>query len=569
MTATHASKNTVASEIFPGEIKPGAFETQIKKNGVRSSFRGGNIYRHAGIVPLLDIRGDNLEMGLQYGVLMRPEILKSLDAFGRMIRWAAESMNVGVEEYLKQLRSFALGMMAKVPDRFYNEARGISQGSGVPLDSILMVTCAYDFIMTGGCTSVLMRAENGRVIHARNNDTSSFGGAELGRITAVVRRQPVGLHTTVQLDYPLILGIESGFNNQGLAFTEETLSVRQPNPDNFSVNILARMILEECSSLEELPAYFDRYPVIAGYGEVWSSQCEGRGWLVEQTHAGWAKKELEGDILWDFNTIYSADLRKYEKIEKGLRNDDDREAVARCFPRKEHYTVQDGINFIRASDDGTNDHIHFGTRQGICNAGTQQAMVFDPEGQGVYLAWGEQYCSRANFYYIHEDFSIPPDLAAPQIPLSEKMIKMCEASFMLVQSAEKMAAYLGLAQEYPGEAHFQFQVVHQAFLLQKKELFIQYAEKAYQLQPNNAEYRLYAGIAAFWSGDEEESLRRLECFGANELFPKEELYRLTVLEQISHERQDYSTELQVLLDRENASEVYCQQIVPLIRAKDR
>ena len=243
-------------------------------------------------------------------------------------------------------------------------------------------------------------------------------------------------------------------------------------------------------------------------------------------------------------------------------------AVARAFPHKEHYTVQDGINFLRASHDSTDDHTRFGTRVGNCNPSTQQAMVFDPEGQGIYLAWGEAYCSRANFYYIHEDFSIPPDLAAPQIPPTEKMTRACEVQFMLVPPPEKLAAFLHLAEQFPDDADFQFQAAYQAFLLNNTEAFLQHAEKAFQLQPKAAEYRLYAGIAAFQRGDKDLSFRRLERFGPAELFPKEELFRLTVLGQIFPDRQEYPAALQAIVDAHDGSEFYRQHIIPLFLSRD-
>ena len=526
------------------------------------------IYRHPGFVPLLDVCGTHFQIGLLYGVLLRPEILSTIAAYQRMITGMAANMNIPVEGLIGHWYDFSMKMSQNIPQRFYEEVQGISQGSGVPMDNIFGIAFAYDFAMAGGCTSVIMRGEKGKIIHARNNDTSGFGGAEFGRLTAVVRRRAEGYHTTTQIDYPLWLGIETGYNDQGLAYSAETLRLRYPDPACFSSNLLVRMILEECSALDELPSYFERFPVLSGYGEIWSNSREGRGWLVEKTPYGWTKKELQEDILWDFNTIYSPELKCHEKIEKTLRNDDDREAVAKAFPRKETYTIQDSIDFLRSTFDGTNDYIHFGTRRGICNSGTQQAMVFDPCGPGFYLSWGEQYCSRADFYFVHEDFSTPPDLFSPAVPLTEKMIKRCEVDFQLVAPAQKMPGYLNLAQEYPEDADFQFQVAYLAFISGNRELFIPYAEKASQLQPEVAEYRLYAGIAAFWSGDQKSACQLLESFTAGELFLQEELYRLTILELVSVEPQRFHRELEVILANEDIASYYRDKIIPLLVIKE-
>jgi hypothetical protein len=552
-------------ESFPGEIKSSPFLAEIVQNGIKTSFYSGAVYRHKGIVPLLDTQGDHFEIGLQYGVLLQPEILSALAAYQRIFHWTAGLMGLPVESLYDQLRQFAHQMITKVPARLHVEAEGISQGSGVPLDSILMVTFMYDFLMAGGCTSVLMRAENGKIIHARNNDTSGFGGAELGRLTTVVRRRAEGFHTTVQLDYPLCLGIESGYNDQGLAFTEETLRLREAKPDNYSLNILVRMILEECSELEDIPPYLDRYPVVAGYGEIWSNQRLGKGWLVEHTHSGWTRRALEGDILWDFNTIYSPELKALEVPEKSLRSDEDREAVARAFPRKETYTVQDGIRFIRASEDSQHDHLRCGTRLGVCNAGTQQAMVFDPNGQGIYLAWGEQYCSRAAFYHIHEDFSVPPDLAAAPIPLPTEALAQVTASFQLTSPEQKLPAFVELARQNPHDADFQFRAAYQAFQLKKTDLFILFAENAFSLDPSNIEYRLYAGLAAFQSDRQDDAVMRLNGINAADIFPLENIYRLTALKQLSPLfAENYQAAIDTILSANQVEDIYQKKIVPLL-----
>ena len=560
--------NTEVSGFFQEEIKPCPYETEIIRDEVKTSFRDGVLYRYSGFVPLLEISGTHFEMGLQYGVLLRPEILSTIAAYKRMITGMAQKMKAPLEFLVQQWHEFSMEKSRNIPQRFFEEVQGISQGSGVPVDDILSITFAYDFAMAGGCTSVLLRGEDGRIIHARNNDTSGFGGVEFGRLTAVVRRRAAGFHTTTQIDYPLWLGIETGYNDQGLAYSAETLRLRNPDPTCFSSNLLVRLILEECSALDELPSYFDRFPVISGYGEIWSSRREGRGWLVEKTPYGWTKREMQEDILWDFNTIYSSELKQYESIEKTLRNDDDREAVAKAFPRKKTYTIQDAVDFLRSSFDGTGDYILFGTRRAICNAGTQQAVVFDPQMRGFYLSWGEQYCSRADFYYVHEDFSMTPELFSPEIPLTEKMIRMCEVDFLLVEPDQKLPGYLNLAQEYPQDADFQFQVAHLAFTTGNRELFIPYAEKASQLRPDVAEYRLYAGIAACWRGDKKAACTYLETLPAGELFLQENLYRLTILELVSSEPLQYSRELDILLQDETLKLYYQEKILHLVKVSE-
>ncbi len=66
-----------------------AKDTQYGKdiviNGVKSTFHDGVVYRYPGLPPMLEVSGDYYEMGLQYGVLMRPEIYGAIDAWGKII----------------------------------------------------------------------------------------------------------------------------------------------------------------------------------------------------------------------------------------------------------------------------------------------------------------------------------------------------------------------------------------------------------------------------------------------------------------------------------------------------
>jgi len=73
---------------FPGKITTPEYE--VTTEGVKSTFHDGVIYRYPGMVPLLSVSGDHYEMGLQYGVLLRPEIMKALETYGKILRWEAK-----------------------------------------------------------------------------------------------------------------------------------------------------------------------------------------------------------------------------------------------------------------------------------------------------------------------------------------------------------------------------------------------------------------------------------------------------------------------------------------------
>lgn len=543
---------------------------QVVRDGVKATFGNGAVYRHPGLPPLLEIAGSHYEMGLQYGVLLRPEILGMLAFFETILRVMAQEAGVTPEAFLSQLRVQTEALASRLPQRFVDEMRGLAEGSGVPVDTVRTVALAVDVMAAKSCASVLMRGAEGAVLHGHNADMFGFSGEH----TAVVRRRATGYHAVTQYDYPLLfLGTYKAENDQGLTHTEETLPVRQPGVDGVSLYYLVRMALEECASLDEVGHLLGRQRLNGGSGSVWSSRRERRGMVLELTPQGWARREFADGLLWNFNRVYDSDLQRFQHPRANLgRSDHDRDHAAAAFPVRDAYTVDDVITFLRLQrGPADGDYAWCGTRWPICNMAGQQMLVFDPDGDGVYMAWGRGFAARQAIYRIHADFAFAPQLyllAAPLSPLAEALAAV---ENQIATRHTRLDAVIGLAEQHPGDAQISFIAARKSFLLKQPEFFVEYAGRAYRLNPAVPEYRLYAGLAAFQRGDFERARLFLEPLSAAQLFPEQALYRLWTLEAIYR---DYHPELaaaahrqkQIILDDHDAHGYFEAAIAPLLSA---
>ena len=556
---------------FPGKITTS--EYNVTTEGVKSTFHEGVIYRYPGMVPLLSVSGDHYEMGLQYGVLLRPEVMNALESYEKILRRKAKEEGIPYPILTAVLKYKAKKLSKSLPDRFLEEIKGFSKGSGVPEDAIITISLFYDVSMATGCTGLLMRCENGTIIHARNNDW--FEGEELGKLTVVVRYNATGYNSVTHIDYPLWMGVETGYNDKGLAFSEETYGVKEPNPNGFSIVYLARIALEECSTLGEVYRLFGRYSAIGGYGTVWSDRDEGRGAVVELTPTAWAVKEMEGSVLWNFNHIYDPELRKQQRAKTNIDSWNwDREEIASAFPRKSEYEIKDAVEFLRAqkAPDGT-DYSWCGTKRPICNDCGLQMMVFDPNGDGFYLATGPSYAACRNIYHVHGDFSRPPELFRGAVPIKPAVEEAARIRNMLVSREEKLQAYVDLAQKYNDDANAYFLVAYHSFQQSRWDLFANYAEKAYSMKPFVTEYKLFAGIAAYQQKEPDRAIKLLESIEFSELHPWQEIYRLRMLEKTWASRNpeisdQYNAQKQAILDRYDAHLYYEKEISPLFEELD-
>jgi len=556
---------------FPGNIKETGYEKQVATSGVKSTFHEGMIYRYPGIVPMLEVSGDYYEMGLQYGVLLRPEIVDGMDSMTRILKWNAEEMGVPYPALVGLIKYQARQMAAGLPQKYQDEMKGVSDGSGLPYDTVISCCLFYDVGMGMGCTGVLMRGPDGSIIQGRNNDTAAFGGEELAKMTVVVRYKAKGANVVTHMDQPLYMGVETGYNDKGLTFGEETLYVKKPDPNGFSLPYLIRMVMEEASTLDQIYPYFDRYHTIGAYGCVWSDLRAGRGAVVQLTPTAWVKNELKDSLLWNFNRIYDPELAKQQIASINVSNSNiDREAVASTYPQKPVYSIEDVVKFVRAQTgpDGT-DYSWCGTKRPVCNWAASQMMIFDTKSDGFYMAVGPYYAARQNIYHFYDDFSKQPELFMPAVPIEPVVEKAAQIENRLVSKQEKLKAFIDLAQQYKNDANAQFLVAYKAFKLSKLDVFPDYAEKAYAMNPANSEYQMYAGMADYYKKDMEKAVSLLD--GVTARYPEQDLFRLTVLEKASmvkdpQKSAQYKSQKQAIIDKNEAQAYYDAKILPLVNA---
>ncbi len=559
---------------FPGNIKETGYQKQVVTSGVKSTFHEGVIYRYTGIVPMMEVAGDYYEMGLQYGVLLRPEILNGMDSMTKILKWNADDMGVPYPALVGLIKYQARQMAAGLPQKYQDEMKGVSDGSGVPYDTVISCCLFYDIGMGMGCTGVLMRGPDGSIIQGRNNDTAAFGGEELAKMTVVVRYKAKGANVVTHMDQPFYMGVETGYSDKGLTFGEETLYVKKPNPNGFSLPYLIRMVMEEASTLDQIYPYFDKYHTIGAYGCVWGDIDAGRGAVVQLTPTAWVKNELKDSLLWNFNRLYDQELAKQQVASVNVSNSNvDREAVASTYPQKPVYTIEDVVKFVRAQigPDGT-DYSWCGTKRPVCNWAASQMMIFDTKSDGFYMAVGPYYAARQNIYHFYNDFSKQPELFMPALPIEPVVEKAAQIENRLISKQEKLKGFIDLAQQYNDDANVQFLVAYKAFKLSKLDIFTEYAEKAYAMNPANSEYQMYAGLAAFQKKDMDKAISLLE--GVTARYPEQDLFRLTVLEKASATKDaqkaaQYKAQRQAILDKYGAESYYNSAILPLINALDK
>ena len=93
------------------------------------------------------------------------------------------------------------------------------------------------------------------------------------------------------------------------------------------------------------------------------------------------------------------------------------------------------------------------------------------------------------------------------------------------------------------------------------------------MKPSLAEYKLFAGIAAYQQKEPDKAIELLEDIEPSELNPLQELYRLTVLERTwaakdPEKSTNYNAQKRAILDKYDAHVYYRKEIAPLFEELD-
>lgn len=560
------------------------YNNEIVTNGVKSTFRGGVVYRYPGLPPMLEVSGDPYEMGLQYGVLLRPEIYKAIDAWGKIIE--VELVNGGQDpvEGFKYMYDPAISMADNIPQRFQDEMKGVADGTGLPLGGIKAYSLMYDvgrIWSITSCGGVLLKGANGTVIHGRVRDTSNGGSLEHSKWECIVRWKTSGYNSVTEIAWAgVVCGLYQGWNDKGITMAHNTTTVRKPNTDGFPSGLVTRMALEESSTIAEAERVLTTHLPVNGVNYTVSDQHAGKGAVYETTPTAWAKRELkDNNPVWVFNDITDPGLYPQQTASKSMGftpawgdTNGDRWRLASTFKIKNEYNIDDAIDAMQmiTGPDGS-DYSWSGTREGISNWMTDLFITYDPAGKGMYLSLNTNYASRKNIYYIDNDFSRQPVIYRKAIGVKPACQDYADIRQALTVDKDRIKQYADLAAKYSDDPQAQFVLAYHAFLLKQPDKYASYFEKAYAMKPDNVEYKLFAGMAALSTKNFDKVISILEDIKTSELYPAEELYRITALQKAwtskdPQKADQYGRQITGMLEKYQGQTVYKTRILPLLNA---
>ncbi|HVP18858.1 MAG TPA: C45 family peptidase [Spirochaetia bacterium] len=258
-------------------------------------------------IPVLDLFGSHYEVGLQYGVLLRPEIHAVYEEYRRLLD---DLTGGGLRLFFFRLslEGKIAEMRAALPPGSEDEIRGVADGSGIPFGDYLFFAMAPELLFDVSCTSIVARSGS-EIYHARNFDFPRPANI-VSRYPAIVRVSVDGKIPYVNIGFAGLPGVYTGFNERGIAASVNTASFTRNAEHNFTpLGFLLISVLESSSSLQDVDSVMDR-SLASHYFVTVSSLKDRDGALYESLGGKVTKVPMTGDILCVANAPLSPANRR-------------------------------------------------------------------------------------------------------------------------------------------------------------------------------------------------------------------------------------------------------------------
>jgi len=224
---------------------------------------------------VLHLKGSPYEMGYQHGRLLRDDI-RELVRFLFEVKAKQATIEVGGMKLLDPKRAIA-GIAATqkkfVPERFYEELRGVADGSGLDIQDVTAANFIPEMFHCSGFALGGAATQDGTLYHGRILDYGCDW--RLQEHAVVLIAEPEGKTPFVNVTYAGFIGSVTGMNARRISIGE--MGGRGLGHwDGVPMALLVRMALEEASDLDSAIAVFRDHPRTCEYYYVIADGTTGQ-----------------------------------------------------------------------------------------------------------------------------------------------------------------------------------------------------------------------------------------------------------------------------------------------------
>jgi hypothetical protein len=178
-----------------------------EKDNVTYFGKSRKYYKNGILVVVLS--GDPYEIGFTRGALLRDEIRDWI----KYLLYLAKRNSLGTSYGENRLKERAKEVEEFIPPEYREELQGLSAGSDIDYDVLLVVNILAPIVLDVACTSIVVKSPDASLLRSRNLDLNNHPALPAG----LYFYKPTNGHAFVSISHiPGFIGTRTAFNETGL-----------------------------------------------------------------------------------------------------------------------------------------------------------------------------------------------------------------------------------------------------------------------------------------------------------------------------------------------------------------
>jgi predicted choloylglycine hydrolase len=280
------------------------------------------------------------------------------------------------------------GMLRHFPADHRKEMDAIARSSGADPDVVTVANTMFDIKSTFGCSALMIepsRSATGGVLFGRNLDYPSLGYVHEYTLVTVYR--PAGKHAFVSVGFPGLVGVLSGMNDAGLCLailevTDAKDGEPHFDPQGVPYALCHRRLLEECTTIEEAKKLLESMHRTTLLNLAVADRTGTAVFEVTPKHVA-MRRGVDG-ICTCTNHFCTDAVKAADPVDR----DDSMERLE-TLDKTRGWKNKIGIEDLHKQMHKVNQGDQ-----------TLETMVFDPQNQRLYLAFGKLPSSAGELHEV-------------------------------------------------------------------------------------------------------------------------------------------------------------------------
>lgn len=405
----------------------------------------------------LYVEGNPYEIGLNTGRLTQELFEKQEQAF---LSTVDELVPSKFKQYLlrKMLAWYNRKMYLHVPEEYKTEILGISKFAGDDYDyvaddylRILYFHSAHDIghalqdLMLVGCSSFAAwgnKTEDGNLIVGRNFDF--YVGDEFSKNKIIAFVNPTEGYNFMSVNWPGMIGVVSGMNDQGLTVTINAGKSDIPWVAKTPISILTREILQYASNIKEAIAIAKKRQVFVSESIFIGSAKDNRAITIEVSPKNFGVYEVDNSNQLICSNHFQSEA--YAEDKKNLLHKAESHSQYR-YERMEELlnaspklTPQIAVDILRDKNGLNNTSIGYGNEKALNQLIAHHAVVFKPEERLVWVSSNPYQLGAFSAYNLNTVFSKANQNTQAE-PLNNTQLTIEKDPFLYTQAYKNYEDY--------------------------------------------------------------------------------------------------------------------------------